>query len=79
MEVRRRIVVRPASDGYFWDYDQQLMLAGIDIEVESISRGRSNPSEHLFLSKEEAAWLVRALQESLAICFEQYHWNKDLT
>ena len=77
--VRRRIVVRPASQAYFQDVDLQLHLAGVEIEVESDSYGGYNVSEHYFLTKEEAAWLVRALGGSLAICYEQYHWDVDVT
>ena len=77
--VQRRISVRPASDGYFQDRDVQLNLAGIEIKVENTSYGRLDRSEQYFLSKEEAAWLVRALQGPLGICFEQYHWDTDVT
>ena len=77
--VRRSIVVRPASVGSFQDRDVQLHLAGIEIGVETESYGQSNSSQQYFLSKEEAAWLVRALQGSLAISFEQYHWDLDVT
>jgi hypothetical protein len=59
--------------------DLQLHLAGVEIEVESDSYGGYNVSEHYFLTKEEAAWLVRALGGSLAICYEQYHWDVDVT
>ncbi|OBK49572.1 hypothetical protein A5656_28185 [Mycobacterium gordonae] len=76
MEVRRRIAVRPAARSYWWCGDQSLALAGIEVEFESSSHGTSGS---FFLTKDEAAWLVRTLAGSLAICFEQYHWNNDHT
>ena len=77
--VQRRISVRPASDGYFQDRDVQLNLAGIEIKVENTSYGPLDRSEQSFPSKEEAAWLDAHSRDRSGSCFEQYHWDTDVT
>jgi hypothetical protein len=77
--VRRRVLFRPGSIYQFQGLDLQLGLAGIEIIVDTESYGRERQTERLFLSKEEAARLTRALDGPLAICFEQFHWDFDVT
>jgi hypothetical protein len=79
MRLRRRVVACPASQLLWSGHESQFTLAGIEIRVEDKSFRYPPRSERYFLTKEEAAWLVRALQGPLAISFEQYHWDFDAT
>ena len=78
-EGRRKVVARPGTRSHFEQRDDLRHLAGIEISVESRGEGHPPGREECFLTKEEPAWLVRALQGALAITFEQYHWAEDTT
>jgi len=47
--------------------------------VETEAYGHRLQRERYFLAREELAHLLRALQGPLALCFEQLHWDYDVT
>lgn len=77
--VRRRVAVRPATQGRFQDLDVQFCMVGLEIDVETDQYGGPPEQEHYFLTKDEIVWLTRLLQGPLSICFQQNHWDVDVT
>ena len=73
-KILRRVICKPKNKTVMTFYD-----AGIEITVIERHFMQKPRKTQIFISLHEVRSLFFALQNKLAICFEQYDWDIDLT
>ena len=79
LHVKRTLTVRPDEKFYRTFIDEGIVLSGIRLSVVDNQYGEEPQTHELFVSMGELAQLAQALQDKLAIYWEQYDWSEDWT